>query len=364
MESVRKPSPPWIGSILPAVTNALGAATGPSPLSLPEARSAIVIMVDGLGWELLSEWRGHARTAASFLGDGRALSTCLPSTTAAALTSFTTGKYPGATRMMGYSVLWEEEVMNLLAFAPGVDPAAWQPEETVFTALTRTHVTPYVVTAPKFANSGLTRAAFRGGIFVGRETLSERFAAARQIASREPALVYVYWSDIDHVGHAEGPGSPGWLQALEDFDRTLGDFLRDVPSDTLVVLTADHGMVRTGERIDIADVPALSTGVRALAGEGRAVHVHAEPGQEDEVRARWTDSLAGLGAVIPPERYADVFGAGKGNELLGAAVALLRGDKVVVDSRTQNPRMIAMRGVHGSFTSAETTIPLLLLAAP
>ena len=70
----------------------------------------VLVLVDGLGLELLRERLGHASTLRSWLsgsraGPGPAAVTCAPSTTAAALTTLGTGALPGVTGMVGYSVL-------------------------------------------------------------------------------------------------------------------------------------------------------------------------------------------------------------------------------------------------------------------
>lgn len=72
----------------------------------------IVVLVDGLGLKMLHERLGHAPVLRSWLsatrtepGPGPAAVTCVPSTTAAALTTLGTGALPGATGMVGYCVL-------------------------------------------------------------------------------------------------------------------------------------------------------------------------------------------------------------------------------------------------------------------
>lgn len=358
------PVAPWLGQVIPAAVAAISDRPAPAEIFVPQARSAIVILVDGLGWELLQQYRGHARVLRRFLTDAQVLETSLPSTTAAALTSFATGALPGRTNMVGYSVRSGESTMNLLHFAPDIDVHEWQSVPTFFSELQDSDIAPVVVTAPKFAGSGLTTAAFRGARFVGRLTLAQRLSAAREIAEASPSLVYVYWSEIDHVGHGLGPGSPEWIEELEFFDRELEVFLRSVPKDTTVLLTGDHGMVRVEQRVDIRETPKLSQGVRLLAGEGRAVHVHAEPGRGQEVRDNWSDYFGDRAVVVEPADYSKVIGDGPGTSLIGDALVFPHDPFVIVDSRTHSPAMIAQQGVHGSFTAQEVLVPLLTLAAP
>lgn len=358
---VHLPSAPWLGQVIPAAAQACGADLGPAPsLGIPEAKSVIVIVVDGLGWHNLNQWKAYAPTLRPFLNDGLVLNTCLPSTTAAALTSLTTGGLPGETNMVGYSVAMDSQVMNLLQFNDRVDAAKWQPLPTFFERLAGSDLRPVVISRPRFAGSGLTLASMRGSQFMGAEKLEERFTLARR-AAEIPSLIYLYWSEIDHAGHGRGAGSEEWLAELEAFDAALRTFLANRPRDTSVVLVADHGMVNVEERLDIADNPHLSRDVEIIAGEGRCVHVHARPGYGDAVRQTWKEELRDLAEVIAPEQYSAVFGEGPGTALLGDAVAFLRERTVIVDSRSQTPSSIAQVGVHGSFSPEETEIPLLIL---
>ena len=67
-------------------------------------------------------------------------------------------------------------------------------------------------------------------------------------------------------------------------------------------------------RVDADASPVLREGVRALAGEPRARHVHAEPGAAADVLARWRAELGDRMQVLTRD---EVVAAG----LLGPVVA-------------------------------------------
>ncbi len=376
---VLSPVPPpsaWIGNVLNAATwvvrpdSAVADAAAARAYGLEPGNQVVVILVDGLGEALIEQRLGYARTLRG-LRDGLVhAQTCSPSTTAAAITSFTTGALPGATRMVGYAVanghglgaMGAQHTMNLLNFAPGVDPYAWQPIPTMFECLAAENVEVSLITRPKFAGSGLTLASFRGAHFIGRESLQARFDAALANQKAGSPIQVVYWSDIDHVGHRHGPSSNEWAQALEEFDTQLGQFLQQVSSGTTVVLTADHGMVDVEDRIDLAANALLSQGVSLIAGEGRALHVHAEPGCGEDVVRRWSNILAEKAWVFGPDQFPQILGNGSGCHLVGDALVMMKGRSVIVDSRVQSAAYIGMQGVHGSLTWDEMSIPVWRLA--
>ena len=80
----------------------------------PAARSAIVVVVDGLGRENLTARSGHARFLTAHLGKKDTARTVFPATTATALASQLTGVDAGEHGLVGYRMLMQGEVINVL----------------------------------------------------------------------------------------------------------------------------------------------------------------------------------------------------------------------------------------------------------
>lgn len=178
-------------------------------------------------------------------------------------------------------------------------------------------------------------------------------------------LVYLYWGDVDKMGHHHGWGSLEWGEAVELLDAEIGRLARRLPRGTLLLVTADHGMVDLEEdsRIDVATTPELARDVVLVAGEPRAVHVHTTADTAGEVAARWRSVLGDSAVVLLREEAAGLglFGplSDRHHDTVGDVVAITRGTRAIVDSRTQTPSSIALIGVHGSLTAAEVEVPLL-----
>lgn len=352
---------------LASIDPALPGASAQAAASLGMEAGAdqlLLILVDGLGFELIQEYAGHTPTLRRMRDDIRSIHTVVPSTTAAAITAFGTGERPGTTNMVGFSVAYGGGVMNLLAMEGGPAPTEWQPVPTYFERLAAAGVASAVISPARFAGSGLTGAALRGARHVPAETLDDRVSAAlRELRAGTP-VVYLYWSEIDHAGHGSGVGSDSWIRALEEFDAGLARLLRSLPAGVRTVMTADHGMINVdaSQIVDVASTPALRDGVRVVAGETRAVHVHTDEGRTDEVEARWRDVLGESAWIVSGEAISALIGAGDGAAVIGDFLVLARGRGGVVDSRTQSASAIAMPGVHGSLTSTEMRIPVAVLS--
>ena len=95
-------TPASLATVMPSSLAAL--AGEPNPLGLPPLEHIVVIVVDGLGASSLRARAGHARTLAPLLGKSTTIDAGFPSTTAAGLTTLTTGTTPGEHGMVVHSI--------------------------------------------------------------------------------------------------------------------------------------------------------------------------------------------------------------------------------------------------------------------
>ncbi|RAE81595.1 alkaline phosphatase family protein, partial [Burkholderia multivorans] len=99
--------------------------------------------------------------------------------------------------------------------------------------------------------------------------------------------VYLYWGNLDKTGHVSGSNSANWSEELERIDGALSRLAQDLPHDSALVVTADHGMVDIDHdrRLDLVDAPDLKAGLRHLGGEPQAPPLHAQLGDQGAVAA-------------------------------------------------------------------------------
>jgi hypothetical protein len=222
-----------------------------------------------------------------------------------------------------------------------------------------------VVSAAEFAHSGMTRAALRGGRYIGVQALGD-LGSSVQTAIAAGGFCYGYHSELDMMGHLYGPGSAAWRMQLRQVDRLVESVVEGLPPGGLLAVVADHGMV-TVEEDDIIDADAcapLTRGVEAIGGEVRARHVYVADGAEADVLAAWRDTLGDRAWVVSREEAiaAGWFGERIGDAVrprIGDIVAAARGSAGVV-RRLVEPLESALIGQHGSLTTAEQLVPLLL----
>ncbi len=371
------PVPDWsaatLASVLPSVADSLGvpAYAGADRFGLPPAARAVVVLVDGLGYDLLARRGGHAPFLREHLATARRIPCGFPTTTATSMGSFGTGLPPGSHGLVGFQVLDPEtdRLLNELSWEDGPDPFRWQPHRTVFQVAEDAGVRVTRVGPGYFDGSGLTNAALRGGTFRAAKHLDERVTlSVESLRAARRSLVYLYWGDVDKIGHVHGCESWQWGDEVESVDRALASLADRVPGDTSIVITADHGMVDVpfDQRLDLAHEPDLMDGVRHLGGEPRNLQLYLAPGSLDAVAQAWRERLGGLARVMTRDEAVDEgwFGATTPavRPRIGDLVVAMQDRFAVVHSGLMRKEIIALLGVHGSTTEEEIAIPVIVVA--
>ena len=368
------PDTPHLADVVPSVLAAMGVADFDSRIHLRcDLAGACVLLVDGLGAELLDTYAEDAPVLAGLRG--QELQVGFPSTTVAGLAAVGTGCRSGQHGMVGYSFrLPGAGVVNALRWRPhpwgddlrdDLPPEQVQTIPTTFERAASAGVAVSVVSGAEFSGSGLTRAVLRGARYVGVQALGDLAACVRG-AVADRGFCFGYHSELDLLGHLYGPGSAAWRMQLRQVDRLVQSVVEGLPPGGLLAVVADHGMVavETSDVVNIDECEPLLDGVDAIGGEPRARHVYAAGGAADAVLDAWREAMAERAWVLSRDEAiaAGWFGDRVGDEVrprIGDVVVAARGAAAMV-RRTVEPLESSLIGHHGSLTSAEQRVPLLL----
>jgi hypothetical protein len=346
---------PGLASLVPAL---LGGRDAPwLPATVTGARSVVLLVLDGLGWDQITA-RG-ARLPAIAALEGSAITSVVPSTTAAALTSITTGVAPSQHGLIGYRVRVDGTVLNALTWHTDGRPAP-DPRSVQRIAPFRGRDVP-VVTKHEFRKTGFTDAHLRGTRLVGWRAVSSLVERCRRLVAAGEPFVYAYYPGVDEVAHAYGL-EDGFFDAEVSFvDRLVGDLVSALPAHATVLVTADHGQIDLSPESWL-DLGAIGELVDVASGDGRFRYLHARRGAADElltgarelhganawVRSR--DELLESG-WLGPEPPTVV------RRRLGDVVLAAREPVAFIDPAL--PGEASLRSAHGSLTAAEMLVPLL-----
>lgn len=367
---------PSISGILPAVSAALGktlpSTMHPYPaeeqkrIGIPSCKSIVVVLIDGLGYWNLSAAKSYAPYLSSLMNSQSWALSTYPSTTSVALTAFGTGECPGLTGVLGYAQLnpISGKLAQMIQFRDSIPPLDLQTIPTYFERLNHAGLITSTIGLPSYKNSGLTLAALRGAHYYEAPHLESAVQLVPQVA-QSSHLTYFYIPDIDKAGHPYGWGSAQWIKALEKVDYYLRLLRNNLKSDTILIITADHGMVqmKPNEQKDISKQKDIVESIKLIGGEPRStmLYITAEYSSLQESLKQFIGDSA---LIKTKEQVIDSYLLGdinpKNLAAMGDIFLTCTGNATIVDSRTQSENARKLLGVHGSWTLLESCIPLLL----
>jgi predicted AlkP superfamily pyrophosphatase or phosphodiesterase len=329
------------------------------PEPVHEARQAVLLVLDGLGWDQFEDHRHLLPTLAGM--SGRKITTVAPTTTATALSSIATGLTPGEHGLIGYRMVLSGEVINVLRWAVDQhDRRRSNPPDDVqpFPAFLGQAIP--IVSPAELQGSGFSQAHLRGGKPVGwRSASSISVEVGHQLRAGE-RFVYAYYGGVDKIAHERGFGEYYDAEVVAA-DRLVRDVLDQLPPGAALLVTADHGQVQVGDAIVHLSEGVLGP-VVVQSGEGRFRWLHARRGAVADVVAAAEDEVGSLAWVVTRDEVLDEHWFGP---TVPPAIAARLGDVALVafadvsfyEPSDSGPFELMCR--HGSLTPAEVDVPLL-----
>ncbi len=361
--------------------------------ALPERfRKVILVLVDGLGYALVQRarrqglltWWGRLAQCGVYTP----LTSIALSTTSAALTTLWTGRSPTEHGVPAYEV-WLKEygvVASMIYHTPitfgsreigalekaGFRPERFLPYPPLGRLLRPRGVRSYALQAGHLLGSGLSRMFFTDVETVGITTPADLWITLRLLLEERPAeraYIWVYWSAVDTLSHHHSPDDPRVLAEAQTFLATMQAYLLRTLSprareDTLLILTADHGLIHTPKEphYELSRHPRLVEHLHILpTGENRLMFLYPRPGHARAVQEYFAQTWPGKFTFCRGDDVlrSGLLGPGEPHPALrdrvGDWVAFAHGDAYLWWANKENH----MLGRHGGLSPEEMLIPFL-----
>lgn len=342
-----------------------------------EARNVVLLMVDGLGYEYLTT-RGAGSAMANAL-QGK-MHSVAPPTTASAVSTFLTGQAPQQHGLTGW-FMWMRELGSIVIVLPfqlragrcslndsPLTPRQLFAHEPVFNLLDDEcySIMPDWLSESAFNLDHLGKASLM--LHHGIDDYYAQVLKAVQ-ASEARKYIYAYWPSYDGIAHDAGVASKKLYEHFQRLDEGFAHLQQQLAgTDTLLLLTADHGFIDTTEqsRLSINDHPELLECLQLpLCGEPRMAYCY----PRHDRRQAFVDYVQGqlahavdmhAGAALIEQ---NLYGLGEPHPELQSRVGeyvLLMKDNYTLTQTLPGEKGMNMTGQHGGLSRAEVEIPLVV----
>lgn len=258
-------------SIEAILTEDLSSSTLPRdvfPQDFHGAKHVVFIFIDGLSFDLIQEHADRFAFLKRFRTGGKAsaLTSQFPSTTAAHVTLFNTGKSPfesGIYEWFQYFHILDEMIAPIMYSHAGdkavdtltkenISPGMLYPQKTIHERLHEKDILSFALQEEKIMMSVYTSSMFRGSCMTGYKDVLSGFLQLeeqlKKMQSAGPSYHYMYLSQLDSIGHRKGLDSVDYDETLVHLMTELDAFMHRLDrlqlQETLIMITSDHGMTQ------------------------------------------------------------------------------------------------------------------------
>ena len=315
-----------------------------------------VVLLDGLGMKIIDDNMNNG----SILKTHQIIkmNSVFPPTTVAATTAYQTGKAPIESGWLGWHLYLDDTHPSTVLFMN----KAFYSEEPIedFKVQDVIPNTPFY-TKLRRAKSYEIYPSFKEN---GVETFKDGIDRLIEITSKDEAnFTYFYWDQPDGLMHQFGTTSQVVKVTLMDIEAEIERLKENLPDDTCIFITADHGQVDV-KPIYMSEYPDIvDTFEKPMSGEGRFTQFYINPSLKDDFVAKFNEHFKDDFDLYTKEEFIEskisgLFEPHPSIEYsLGNFIAIAKTNYFFEHSSKHEP----FKGHHAGCTAAEMEIPLILL---
>lgn len=221
------------------------------------------MILDGLGSKVLEDNLDDEKILSKMHTED--LISIYPSTTAAATTAAISGLAPLESGWTGWQNYVKEINQNIVLFT-GVN--YFTNKQTNMTGYQILPVTPFWQSFPIYTSKIMPSFDKQNGV----KNFSSGIKKLKKIwKTKEASFTYFYWGEPDSTMHSFGCDCSKSHKIINDLNKKIEAMYKDLPTDSLVIITADHGHINV-EPINLTlDLKLNSMLKRRPSNDARAI---------------------------------------------------------------------------------------------
>ena len=301
-------------------------------------KNVILMLLDGMGLNIIKE---NLEPDGFFRRNiAGVYSSVFPPTTVAATTSLDSGLYPSQTAWLGWTGYFKELDRNVEYFTN----KDFDTEELIEGVDVGRDYVPY-----RDICSIIREETGAGAYFLApfREPNPEDFSGLCREAERicglpEEKYIYMYYHEPDSIMHRKGCFSEKAKLVLRDIELQTEEFAERLPSDTLLLITADHGHINSPKAV-ITDYPdIMECLVRMPSIEPRCSNLFIKEGMDEQLKRAFAEHFPDDFILISKAEAfeRELFGKGtphpRLNEMVGDYIAAAVGNISLYNKKSKN----------------------------
>ncbi len=319
-------------------------------------KNIILMLFDGMGVDLLQKMlpedaflRRHLR---------HTLSAVFPSTTTCATTAIECGQMPCEHAWLGWTLRFPQINQSVDVYTNQNDRGEVAAEYHVGNRfIPRDFIYPRINACGKYKACSVS---FFGDVKI--KTLPELFETVLSLAKdNEKRYIYAYWPEPDSSMHRHGCYHEKCLAQLVDINDRVEKLVSQLPEDTLLLLTADHGLIDADIRYldDYPDLMAML--IHDATMELRALSFHVKPEYKVLFPAAFEKHFGDHFRMVTQKEFIKTY-LGPGNvrenvyDFVGDYVAISLDEMTLMNHR---PSFLQI-GHHAGLTCQEMQVPLIV----
>ena len=347
---------------------------------IKNAKNIVLIVIDGLGYNYLKNKGKNTLLCEKLIGK---MSSVLPSTTASAITTFATGLAPQQHGLTGWHMLLKEFgiISTPLKFKPRACIEKFSSSGitmeniiNVKSFVNKLKIPSYTIHGKQIVNTEYNQLIFNKSKRLAYNSLNEFFRKIKQAIKADnnhnKKYIFAYWPKLDSLEHRFGTKHKIIKDHLNEIDMKLKKFLKKIKNtDTLLIITADHGFMDTPLKklIRLKNHPKLQECLSLpICGEGRFVYCYVHPSKTKQFENYVNKNLKHACKLYPSEELVkkEYFGIGKINkkflDRIGDYILIMKEDYSMKEIFT-NEKFHHHLGKHGGISEGELFVPLITI---